>query len=65
MKMKNGWLINDLSKIQFEKWSFLYFQYSRSQGKTGQKPDSAALGPTDAVLNCPGCMVLVCHDCQR
>jgi hypothetical protein len=30
-----------------------------------QKPDVSSLGPTDAVLNCPGCMVLVCHDCQR
>ncbi|CAF4077263.1 unnamed protein product, partial [Rotaria sordida] len=30
-----------------------------------QKPDASSLRPTDAVLICPGCMLLVCHDCQR
>ena len=65
-KMKNGWLTNDSSNSNSKPiFSFLYFQSSRSQGVSTQKPESAALGPTDAVLNCPGCMVLICHDCQR
>jgi len=41
-------------------------QRLRSRGENNaQKPDPSSLGPTDAVLNCPGCMVLICHDCQR
>ncbi|CAF1467594.1 unnamed protein product [Rotaria sordida] len=30
-----------------------------------QKSYASSLRPTDAVLICPGCMLLVCHDCQR
>ncbi|CAF0979542.1 unnamed protein product [Adineta steineri] len=47
-----------------EKW--MTKERLKSRGAhTTEKLDSSALGPTDAVLNCPGCMILVCHDCQR
>jgi len=47
-----------------EKWMTNERIKSRG-GTTSRNPDSSSLGNTDAVLNCPGCMVLISHDCQR
>ena len=44
-----------------EKW----MNKERVRSRGGQQVDPTSIGPTDAVLNCPGCMVLLSHDCQR
>lgn len=44
-----------------EKW----MNKERVRSRGGQEVDPTSIGPTDAVLNCPGCMVLLSHDCQR
>lgn len=42
---------------------------SSTQSKTvsgdSTKPTGSSDSRTDAILNCPGCMTLLCHDCQR
>ena len=52
-----------------EKWMTNERIRSRGGGEQQQQQqqaaDPSAIGPTDAVLNCPGCMVLLSHDCQR
>jgi len=63
------WMTNQRLKYTYLFLSYFHleiFLFFRSRGANNpQKSDTSSLGPTDAVLNCPGCMVLVCHDCQR
>ncbi|CAF0973387.1 unnamed protein product [Rotaria sp. Silwood1] len=63
-KINDDLLYDPDEEEEDEKWMTNERLKSRGANIT-QKPDASSLGPTDAVLNCPGCMVLVCHDCQR
>ncbi|UJR23825.1 hypothetical protein I4U23_026801 [Adineta vaga] len=63
-KVNDDLLYDPDEEEEDEKW--MAKERLKSRGAQNvDKIDTSALGPTDAVLNCPGCMVLVCHDCQR
>ncbi|CAF3347811.1 unnamed protein product [Rotaria socialis] len=63
-KINDDLLYDPDEEEEDEKWMTKERLKSRGVNEI-EKLDASALGPTDAVLNCPGCMVLVCHDCQR
>ncbi|CAF3563123.1 unnamed protein product [Rotaria sordida] len=63
-KINDDLLYDPDEEEEDEKW--MTNERLKSRGvNNSQKLDASSLGPTDAVLNCPGCMILVCHDCQR
>lgn len=54
-----------------EKWaekkrnSYLYKPENNHDGASSSGMSAARVTESDAVLNCPGCMSLLCMDCQR
>ncbi|CAF0839789.1 unnamed protein product [Didymodactylos carnosus] len=60
-KLNDDLLYDPEQDDEDEKW----MSNERIKSRGGQTNVSSSLGDTDAVLNCPGCMILICHDCQR
>jgi len=62
-KLNDEWLYDPQEDDEDEKW--MLNERIKSRGGVDANKSSAPLDETDAILNCPGCMTLVCHDCQR
>ena len=59
------WVDNHRRKLCVNTQQKATKQPSTSQRKRHAQPEATRLPTSDAVLNCPACMTLLCRDCQR